>query len=178
VYISDSSGFKIYAISKKITLIAGPNANVGKFYPAQLAVDEHNHLFICDKSYHRVLQMDLGTGEIKIFAGTGAGDFSGDGGPAIAAHLNRPGGIAVDAAGNVYIADSGNGRLRKVDVAGNINTIAGRDYGYFMDGSDAAKSSLNPQMLYISSKEEIFVGDAIIFAGTPINVRLRKVFLP
>lgn len=182
VYIADVSGYKIYkidAITNLVTELAGPEGtSVGRFYPTQLAVDESNHLFISDGYYNRILKLDLGTGEIKVFAGTGAVGFSGDGGPAITAQLSRPGGIAVDVAGNVYIADTGNGRLRKVDLSGEINTIAGRTYGYLMDGSDADKSRLMPGMLYINSKAEIFVTDAELFSSIPINVWLRKVFIP
>ncbi len=62
---------------------------------------------------------------ISTVAGTGVGGFSGDGGPAAAAQLSEPVGLAFDAAGNLYIADFDNFRIRKVDTAGVISTFAG-----------------------------------------------------
>ena len=62
---------------------------------------------------------------IDAFAGTGERGFYGDGGPAIYARFKSPGGIALDAAGNLYVADTNNGRVRRIDPSGNITTIAG-----------------------------------------------------
>ena len=64
-------------------------------------------------------------GVIQTIAGTGSAGFSGDGGPAISAKLNHPYGITLDLAGNVYIADLGNARVRKIDTTGSISTVAG-----------------------------------------------------
>ncbi len=74
------------------------------------------------------------TGVVTRIAGTGVVGYSGDGGPALSAQLNSPNGVAVDALGNVYIADSNNCRIRKVDGSGNITTVAGNgNYGYSGD---------------------------------------------
>src|SRR5258706_11628181 len=77
---------------------------------------------------HRVRRIDLATATITTVAGSGAnpaGGFSGDGGPAVAAQLHRPFGLALDADGNLYIADNQNLRVRKVDTNGVITTYAG-----------------------------------------------------
>ena len=88
-----------------------------------------NALYLADAENNRVRKVDLTTGIISNFAGQGlfgAYGFEGDGGPAINAHFALINGIAVDRAGNVYIADWGNDRIRKVDIAtGIITTIAG-----------------------------------------------------
>jgi uncharacterized protein (TIGR03437 family) len=83
------------------------------------------------------------TGDITTFAGGSLG-FAGDGGPAIQAKFSGPGGLAMDHAGNVYIADVGNQRVRKVDTSGNINTVAGTgDAGFTGDGGPAINASFS-----------------------------------
>ena len=91
--------------------------------PRPLAVDGAGNVFFADEN-HIVLRLDASTGVLTLIAGTGTAGFSGDGGPASSAQLNSPGGVAVDGSGNVYIADSGNSRIRKVS-SGVITTVAG-----------------------------------------------------
>src|SRR5206468_9358135 len=88
-----------------------------------LAVDHAGATYIADARNNVVREVDA-DGVITTFAGTGDPGFDGDGGPATSAHLRQPGGVAVDQAGNVYIADTGNCVIRKV-TAGTITTIAG-----------------------------------------------------
>ena len=84
-----------------------------------------------------------GQGIITTVAGSGQMGFSGDGGPATAASLSYPLGVAVDAAGNLYIADHGNNRIRKVSPSGTISTVAGNGAGGFSgDGGPATAASL------------------------------------
>ncbi len=90
-----------------------------------VAVDAAGNLYIADSSDHRVRRVSFSSGIIDTVAGIGLGGFSGDGGPGTGAMLNRPYGVAVDAAGNVYIADFGNGRLRRLGADGMIETMAG-----------------------------------------------------
>jgi RHS repeat-associated protein len=92
--------------------------------PHDLAFDTAGNLLISDTSNNRVRRVSS-AGVITTFAGTGAAGFSGDGGPAINAGLTYPWGIGVDVAGNVFIADSDNGRIRSVSPSGIISTIAG-----------------------------------------------------
>lgn len=100
-------------------------------------------------------------GDINAFAGTGTWGFSGDGGPATAAEVNNPNGVAEDAAGNVYIADTQNHRIRKVDPSGTISTYAGTGTaGFSGDGGPAAAAELNgPAWLGIDSAGNLLVDD-------------------
>jgi uncharacterized protein (TIGR03437 family) len=110
----------------------------GPAFHAGLAVDKAGNLYIAVAGDMRVRKIDVSSGIITTVAGNspglGIGGFSGDGGPATGAALNSPDGVAIDNAGNVYIADYGNQRVRKVDTSGNISTFAGIG---FVTGSDA-----------------------------------------
>jgi len=92
--------------------------------PAGLAFDATGNLYIADAGAHVVREV-MASGIITTVAGNGTAAFGGDGGPAISASLNTPGGLAVDASGNLYIADTLNRRIRKVDRSGAISTFAG-----------------------------------------------------
>ena len=92
--------------------------------PSGFGIDAAGNVYIADTGNNIIRKVDW-TGGIVTFAGTGVAGFSGDGGAATGAQLNQPTGVAADPQGNVYIADSNNQRIRKVDVRGNITTIAG-----------------------------------------------------
>jgi sugar lactone lactonase YvrE len=102
----------------------GPAADARLNMVTGLAVDGAGNLYIADGGANRIRKVDT-NGIITTLAGTGAKGYSGDGGPAAAARLNDPEGVAVDAAGNVYIADNLNNGVRKVTPDGTITTIAG-----------------------------------------------------
>src|SRR5579871_1963963 len=112
-------------------------------------------------------------GGITTFAG-GSFGFAGDGGPAIQAKLSSPGGLAIDHAGNVYIADVGNQRVRKVDASGNINTVAGNGHGGFSgDGGQAINASFSWPFnghvgIAVDGKGNLYIPDYN-------NQRIRKV---
>jgi hypothetical protein len=91
----------------------------------QLACDKFGNIYIADDFNHRVRKINVVTGSITTIAGTGLQGFAGDGGLATAAQLSNPDGVAVDNAGNVYIADYNNHRIRKIDPTGTITTICG-----------------------------------------------------
>src|SRR4029077_1798122 len=93
-------------------------------FPIGVAVDGAGNLYIADGDNARIRKVTR-AGIISTYAGKGTGGFSGDGGAAINASLNIPSDVAVDAAGNLYIADAGNNRVRKVDGSGTITTVAG-----------------------------------------------------
>ncbi|MGQ0720503.1 MAG: NHL domain-containing protein, partial [Candidatus Eiseniibacteriota bacterium] len=92
-------------------------------------------LYIADTNNSCVRRINLTTGIIDTFAGTGTYGYSGDGGPATAAQLFFPSDVDVDVDGNVYIADTYNSVIRKVDTAGTITTFAGVQWDYLADGS-------------------------------------------
>ena len=103
----------------------GPAVQAQLRAPADVAVDRAGNLYIADENNHRIRRVDS-SGIITTIAGTGVRGFAGDGGPAVAAQLDHPRGVAVDAAGNLYIADHVNHRIRRVDPSGTITTVAGR----------------------------------------------------
>ena len=137
-----------------------------------LAFDAAENLLVDDGNGNRIYLVDLVTGARTTFAGTGSPGFSGDGGPASSAMLYYPYGMARDLAGNVLIADAGNGRIRRVDAATRIiTTIAGDGVaGYSGDGGPAASARFHgPHGLAVSPA----TGDLII--ADHYNHRVRKV---
>jgi len=104
----------------------GPGIDATLKGPRTIALDGSGNVYIADRDNHRIRKVDGATGVITTLAGNGVEGFSGDGGPATEASLRWPEGVSVDAAGNVYIADTENLRIRKVDAGtGIISTIAG-----------------------------------------------------
>ncbi len=121
----------------------GPAIAATLYYPSGVAVDAAGNVYIADSQDNRVRKVTP-NGIITTVAGTGIAGFSGDGGPAVNAQLNRPWDVAVDAAGDLYISDYGNHRIRLVDASGNITTVAGSTgYGYSGDGGAATSAKLN-----------------------------------
>ena len=113
--------------------------------PRGVAVDGAGNVYFADSGNNRIRKIDAATGTIATIAGTGVHGFSGDGGPAVEAQISRAGGVAVDGAGNVYFADSGNNRIRKIDAAtGTIATIAGTGvHGFSGDGGPATEAQIS-----------------------------------
>ena len=101
--------------------IPGTSASLG-YAPRNLAADQAGNVFFVYEN--SVLRLDAATGVLTLLAGSGTTGFSGDNGPATAAQLNAPGGLAVDSTGNLYIADTMNNRIREVS-SGVITTVAG-----------------------------------------------------
>src|SRR5271157_3422482 len=102
--------------------------------PEGIVVDRAGNLYIADAANHRVRKVTP-AGVISTVAGNGHQGFSGDNGPASAAQLNQPYGLALDVAGNLYIADYGNQRVRLIGTNGNITTVAGNGQsGSYADG--------------------------------------------
>src|SRR5438477_300514 len=111
--------------------------------PRGVAVAADGDVFIADSDNNRIRRVTP-SGTISTVAGTGDAGFSGDGGPALAAHLSRPFGVAVDPSGTLYIADTDNNRIRRVSPDGVISTIAGNGVGGFGgDGGAATAARLN-----------------------------------
>jgi uncharacterized repeat protein (TIGR01451 family) len=138
----------------------GPATSAKLYGPYALAVDATGNLYIADRYNYRVRKVDR-AGNISTVAGDGACCFSGDGGPATSAHLDSPTGLAVDAAGNLYIADSYGERIRRVDTGGTINTVAGNgSYGYSGDGGLATGATFRyPYGISIDPAGNVAVAD-------------------
>src|SRR5262249_32355937 len=116
-----------------------------------------------DSNNNRVREIVKATGIIVTVAGTGVAGFGGDNGPATAAMLNDPTGVAVDANGNLFIADLYNNRIREVDQApGNSITVAGnRSFSYRGDGGPATSAGLaSPQAVAVDAAGNLFIADA------------------
>jgi sugar lactone lactonase YvrE len=119
--------------------------------PYEVRFDAAGNLLFVEMKNHLVRRVDAKTGIISTVAGTGKAGFGGDGGPATAAQLNIPHSIALDRAGNLYIADIGNHRIRKVDAqTGVISTIAGNGQKQPpTPGPAAGKPMIGPRALFI-----------------------------
>ena len=128
--------------------------------PRAVAFDPAGNIYIADYGNQRIRKITL-DGNVATWAGTGTRGYSGDGGLATAAGLNNPISVACDAAGNLYIADSGNNRIRRIDTNGIITTIAGTGAQDYLDSGDdgpALKAALySPQGIAVGISGAIFV---------------------
>jgi sugar lactone lactonase YvrE len=178
VYISDdlesvdASANRVREISNAtITTVAG-NGTIGALgdggpatsaqldFAVGLAVDSHGNLYIADLYNNEIRKVSLGT--ITTVAGNGQMGFLGDGGLATSAELNNPSGVAVDSQGNLFIADTGNNRIRMVSASnGFITTIAGNGtMGYSGDYGPATGAELNnPTDVAVNSAGSVLVAD-------------------
>ncbi len=147
----------------------GPATSGTMSYPTGVAIDNNGNVYIADNNSNRIRKVNT-LGIITTSAGTGTAGFSGDGGAATSAQLNRPYGVAVDAIGNLYITDDLNYRIRKVSQTGIITTIAGNGTaGFSGDGGAATSGSFNgANQITIDRNGNIFFSDFF-------NNRIRKV---
>ncbi len=129
--------------------------------PLGVAVDVNGNVYIADSENHRIRKVTP-AGIITTVAGNGTAGLSGDGGPAVDAQLNRPWAVAVDAAGDIFIADYNNSRIRLVNAQGIISTIAGGyGPGYSGDGGPALQAMLNfPTGLALDTNGNLYVADS------------------
>ena len=125
-----------------------------------LGLDRQGNVYIADPANHRIRVVNR-AGVIQTVAGIGFPGFSGDGGPAAQAQLNAPYSVAADAAGNVYIADLGNNRVRRVAPDGSISTIAGTGQaGSSGDGGPALAAQLNaPRNLAVDGGGNLYISE-------------------
>ncbi len=154
IYFVQYSYSFVYKISTSgvISIIAGGGSSGANGVPATTAalggpfnigIDVGNNLYISEHYSDRIRKINP-AGIITTIAGTGSSGYTGDGGPATDAKIRRPWGVAADAAGNVYFADGDNNRVRKIDPAGIVTTIAGNgNIGFSGDGGPATNAKLN-----------------------------------
>jgi uncharacterized protein (TIGR03437 family) len=151
----------------------GPAASARLRFPAGLAFDVRGNLYIADQRNHRIRRV-APDGTMSTVAGTGngrnTGGYGGDGGPATSAQLNNPVAVAVDSAGNLYIADMLNHRIRRVAPNGTITTVAGNGRaGFSGDGGPAVSGQLNfPAGVAVDPAGNLYIADWQ-------NYRVRKV---
>lgn len=147
--------------------------SAGLYYPNDVAIDRAGNIYIADTFNYRIRKLSIDTGIISTIAGNGVSGSSGDGGPATSANISCPYGVALDSAGNIYIADTYNNLIRKVDaVTGIMSTVAGLGYynkGFSGDGGPATSARLNnPQKVVVDSVGNIYIADTY-------NHRIRMV---
>ena len=137
--------------------------------PSEVTLDAVGNIYIADYDNNRIRKINS-LGIITTIAGTGVGGFSGDGGQATAAKLRQPEQVVFDASGNMYIADTGNERVRKVSTAGVITTIAGiGGTGFNGDGIPATAAQLySPEEVALDASGNVYISDYF-------NNRIRKV---
>ena len=139
VYIADSNNHRIRVVSTNgvITTIAGNGntiysgdggaaTNASLYYPRDVILDQSGGLFIADSSNSRIREVNLSSGIIVTVAGNGTAGYGGDNGPATAAQLNHPNAVAVDATGNLFIADSSSSRSHKRSFHLSLGHCAGQ----------------------------------------------------
>lgn len=137
----------------------GPATSAQLYLPAGVALDSAGNLYIAERGNNRIRKVSNGV--ITTIAGNGAAGYSGDNGPAVSASLSGPFGVAVDPAGSLYIADTGNNVIRKVSN-GTITTIAGDGMvGFAGDDGPAAGAQLNgPTSVAVDSRGRVYIADS------------------
>ncbi len=130
--------------------------------PEGIAVDRSGNVYFADAADNRVRKIGA-DGSIQTVAGTGMAGFAGDGGPASAAMLNQPYGLALDKAGNLYIADLGNARVRKVGVDGAIQTVAGGGTlpaaNTGQGGPATSAQLMQPRNVALDASDSLYISD-------------------
>jgi sugar lactone lactonase YvrE len=182
LFIADGENRRIRKVSSSgiITTVAGngslgysgdggPATSAKLYQPWGLSIDSANNLFIADTGSNCIRKVDS-SGIITTIAGNTTWGYGGDGGPATSAQLKNPYGIAVDSAGNLFIADYNNNCIRKVDSSGIITTVAGNgSAGYSGDGGMATSAQLNwPYGVAVDDADNLYIADYS-------NNRIRKV---
>jgi sugar lactone lactonase YvrE len=187
LFFADESGNRIRRVALStgiVTTVAGngvsgfsgdggPATSSSLSGPRGVAVDGSGHLFFADESNNRIRRVELSTGIVTTVAGNGVSGFSGDGGPATSSSLSHPSGIAFDGSGNLLIADTENGRIRRVENTGIITTVAGGvrydDYRVIGDGGPATNASLShPRAVAVDVAGNMFIADYY-------HMRIRRV---
>jgi sugar lactone lactonase YvrE len=176
LYIADTGNNKIRFVDNLTGLIStyagtGTASNTGDGGPATAAtfnapnglfLTPQGTLYIADTGNNGIRSIATHSGLVATFAGSSSGGFSGDGAAATAAQLSAPKGVVSDAGGNVYIADSGNNRIRLVNPVGVISTIAGQQGGGYTGDGPATSTELNvPAGLAVDAAGTLYIADAL-----------------
>jgi hypothetical protein len=137
--------------------------------PTDVVLDAADNLYIADFGNHVVREVVAATGKIRTVAGNGTAGYGGDGGAGNKAKLTSPAGLDVDTAGNGYIADYGNGTVRKLSAAGTISTLAGTGVpGFSGDGGPASAAQLD-------HPGDVAVVGSMVYVADAMNARVRLV---
>jgi sugar lactone lactonase YvrE len=181
LYFSDQVNHRVFKVNASgvVTTVAGNgrpgfSGDGGQATAAQInapsgiTFDRAGNLYIAEMDGNRVRKVSP-QGVITTVAGAGTGGYAGDGGPATETQLLSPSGVAVDKAGNLYITEWDNNRVRKVDARGVISTVAGGESSVLGDGGPAVAARLaGPVRIFVDRTDNIYIADAF-------NYRVRKV---
>jgi hypothetical protein len=182
LFLGDSSRNRVRRVDAATAIITtvvgggvrddGPATAATGVLPQGIAIDANGHLFIASANDHRIRRVDAITGTITTVAGNGSCGFAGDGGVASAARLCTPQSLAFDAAGTLYVADSGNAHVRAIDAAtGHMATVAGNGETQSTgDGGAATSAAVVPQGLVVHPGGSLYISDKA-------HHRIRKVDL-
>ncbi|CAN5389930.1 hypothetical protein BH11BAC3_BH11BAC3_02500 [soil metagenome] len=152
----------------------GPAVNALFQFTRSVRMDKQGNLYVAEYSGHRVRKINMATGIVTTVAGNSSAGYSGDGGPAINASIHTPQDLAIDDAGNIYIADFSNNCIRKVDAAtGMISTFAGTGIAsYSGDGGLAANAGIPyPNSICLDANGNLYISES--YSGN--TCRIRKV---
>lgn len=188
VYVADTQNSRIRKIdpSGNVTTLAGngqegsvdgtggPDGTASFVSPVAVAVDTQGNVYVADGGANNIRRIDP-SGNVTTIAGNGmTGHVDGTGGADGTAEFNEPTGVAVDAAGNLYVADSGNNRVRRIDQSGNVTTLAGNGtsgFQTYMDGTggpDGTAQFDGPTGVSVDSRGNVYVADSN-------NERIREI---
>ncbi|MBI3464625.1 MAG: hypothetical protein HY000_16460 [Planctomycetes bacterium] len=185
LYIADVSDQRVRVVDLKTGVIetlcgtgkkehrgdGGPYGEAALLGPRAVAVGPNGAIYICQREGHSIRKVDLRTGKIERVAGTGNEGYRGDGGPALKATFNGPKEIEVDTQGNVFVVDTENHAIRRIDgKTGIITTVAGNGQGGGTgDGGPATRASLDrPHGVVAAPDGRLYIGDTL-------NHRIRVV---
>ncbi len=173
LYIADRANHRVRKVDQRgtITTVAGngtagfsgdggPATEASLNLPSDVVVDKQDNLYISDRSNNRIRKVNR-KGMIQTFAGNGKDGYHGDNMPALKATLDKPFGLALDKHNNLYIADRGNNRIRKVDSSGLISTVAGDGGFYFIgDNGPAYRASIaGPTGVTVDDNGNVYIAD-------------------
>ena len=148
-----------------------PSGTTEFYGPTGVAVDTAGNVYVADSINNRIRKVDP-SANVTTLAGNGKPGYAdGTGGPTGTAEFNEPVGVVVDAAGNVYVADTYNSRIRKVDPSGNVTTLAGNGAPGYADGTGGPTGTAEfsgPRGVAVDAAGNVYVADAF-------NNRIRKI---